>query len=81
MADHIRHAKKHFNMSNWEGNSVKKKDHKFDELIEMIDDKTMPLNSYTWMHSEARLTDAQRQSIIKWAEQVRFKYSLAPKPE
>jgi len=81
LADHIKHAKKHFNVSNWEGNSVKKKDHKFEELIEMVEDKEMPLPSYTWTHSEAKLSDAQIESVLKWANQVRFKYSLEPKPE
>ncbi len=81
LADHIKHGKKHFNMSNWEGNSTKRKDHKFEELIEMIEEKTMPLNSYTWTHTEAKLSDTQIKVIIDWAKQVRLKYSLEPKPE
>jgi hypothetical protein len=81
MADHVKHGKKHFDMSNWEGNSVKKKDHKFEELIEMVEEKEMPLPSYTWTHTEAKLTDAQINEIVEWAKQVRFKYSLVPKPE
>ena len=81
LADHIKHGKKHFNMSNWEGNSTKRKDHKFEELIEMVENKTMPLNSYTWTHTEAKLNDEQRKAVIDWAKQVRLKYSLEPKPE
>jgi hypothetical protein len=81
MADHVKHGKKHFDMSNWEGNSVKKKDHKFEELIEMVEEKEMPLPSYTWTHTEAKLSDAQIKDILEWAKQVRFKYSLVPKPE
>lgn len=81
LADHIKHGKKHFNVSNWDGNSVKRKDHKFEELIEMVEDKSMPLNSYTWTHSEAKLSDKQIVAVIDWAKQVRFKYSLEPKAE
>ncbi|PWK17922.1 heme-binding domain-containing protein [Xanthomarina spongicola] len=81
MADHVKHGKKHFNMSNWEGNSVKKKDHKLEELIEMVEEKEMPLPSYTWTHTEAKLSEAQILDIVEWAKQVRFKYSLVPKPE
>lgn len=81
LADHVKDGKKHFNLSNWEGNSVKRKDHKFEELIEMVEDKEMPLNSYTWTHTEAKLTDAQIKSVTEWAKLVRLKYSLAPKPE
>ena len=78
---HVKDGKKHFNFSNWEGNSVKRKDHKFEELIEMVEEKEMPLKSYTWTHNEAKLSDTQRKSVIDWAKQVRFKYSLMPRPE
>jgi len=52
-----------------------------EELIEMVEDKEMPLNSYTWTHGEAKLSDAQIQSVINWAQAVRVKYGLEPKPE
>ncbi|KAA5823533.1 cytochrome C [Algibacter amylolyticus] len=78
---HVEDGKKHFNMSNWEGNSIKRKDHKFEELIEMVEEGEMPLNSYTWTHSEAKLSEAQIKSVIDWAKLVRVKYGLAPKPE
>ena len=81
MADHVKHGTKHFNVSKWEGAKVKRKDHKFEELIEMVEDKEMPLPSYTWTHTEAKLTDAQIQSILDWAKQVRAEYSKTLNPE
>lgn len=81
LASHVNDGKKHFNISNWEGNSVKRKDHKFEELIEMVEAKEMPLNSYTWSHSEAKLTEAQIKSVIDWAKNVRTMYALMPQPE
>ena len=81
LAEHIADGKKHFNISKWDDYSTKKKDHKFEELIEMVEDKEMPLDSYTYTHSEAKLTDEQITSVIAWAKEVRFKYSLEPKPE
>lgn len=81
LADHIKHGKKHFNVSKWEGSSIKRKDHKFEELIEMVEEKEMPLNSYTWTHSEAKLTDDQIKAVVDWAKMVRLKYGLEPKPE
>jgi hypothetical protein len=81
MAEHVANGKKHFNVSSWEGNSVKRKDHKFEELIEMVEAKEMPLPSYTWTHGDANLTDQQIQDILKWANQVRVGYALAPRPE
>lgn len=81
LASHVNDGKKHFNMSNWEGNSVKRKDHKFEELIERVEAKEMPLESYTYTHTEAKLTEAQIAAVIDWAKLVRVKYSLMPKAE
>lgn len=81
LADHIEEGKEHFNISKWNDYSTKKKDHKLEELIEMVEAKEMPLESYTYTHSEANLTEEQINSVIEWAKQVRFKYNLEPKPE
>ena len=79
MSDHIKHAKGHFNVSKWNDYSVKKKDHKLEELIEMVKKKEMPLPSYTWMHSEANLNDDQIKSIIDWAKKTSSNYGIIPK--
>lgn len=76
LADHIKHGKGHFDVSKWNDYDTKKKDHKLDELIEMVEDKTMPLDSYTWTHTEAKLTDAQIKSIVDWAKGVRATYAV-----
>ncbi|MEZ4802500.1 MAG: heme-binding domain-containing protein [Gelidibacter sp.] len=81
LADHVNHGKGHFNISKWEDYSTKKKDHKLEELIEMVEEKSMPLESYTWIHKDAILSDEQIKSVVDWAKQVRFKYSLEPKPQ
>ncbi|TYB77402.1 cytochrome C [Bizionia gelidisalsuginis] len=81
LAEHINDGKKHLDLSNWEGNSVKRKDHKFEEIIEMVEQKEMPLPSYIWTHSEAQLSESQIQAVIDWANQVRLGYALAPRPE
>ncbi|MCF6295281.1 MAG: heme-binding domain-containing protein [Flavobacteriaceae bacterium] len=81
MADHVNHGKEELNFSNWNAYTIKKKDHKLEELIEMVEEKEMPLPSYTWTHSEAKLTDSQIESMIAWAKQVRVKYSSELKSE
>jgi len=80
MSDHIKEGKKHLNFSDWSSYSVKRKDHKLEELIEMVEDKEMPLDSYTWLHEEARLTDDQIKSILTWAKTARLQY-VTNKPE
>lgn len=73
---HVKEGKKHFDVSKWASYSTKKKDHKLDELIEELEEREMPLASYTWTHKEAQLTDVQVQSLVDWARNVRSGYSL-----
>jgi hypothetical protein len=81
MAEHINNGKKHFNTSDWSKYSIKKKNHKLEELIEMVEEKEMPLPSYTWTHTEFKLTDSQIKSVVEWAKQVRLSYNLDSKSE
>ena len=76
MAEPVNDGKKHFNISKWNDYSTKKKDHKLEELVEMVEEKEMPLPSYTWTHTEAKLTDAQIKNLLEWANKLRFRYSL-----
>ncbi|MFD0862424.1 heme-binding domain-containing protein [Sungkyunkwania multivorans] len=79
--DHIEHGKGHLNFSAWDTYSVKKKDHKMEEVIEYVENRWMPLNSYTWGHAEAKLTDEQIQTITDWAKALRLTYQLADRPQ
>ncbi len=81
LASHVEEGKDEFNISAWNTYSLKKKDHKMEELIKIVKNREMPLKSYTFIHSEARLTDAQIASLVDWGNKVRLKYSLAPKPQ
>jgi len=77
LADHVDDGKKHLNFSDWESYSAKKKDHKLEEVIEMVEELEMPLNEYTWTHEEARLTEEQRQEVIAWAKKTRELYEVS----
>ena len=81
LASHVADGKKEFNISTWNGYSTKRKDHKFEELIELVENKEMPLKSYTFTHSEAELTDSQIAAVVDWSKMLRLKYSLTPKPQ
>ncbi|WMI69963.1 heme-binding domain-containing protein [Mangrovimonas sp. YM274] len=74
MGEHVEDGKKHLNFSAWNDYSVKKKDHKLDELIEEVEEGKMPLPSYTWTHGEANLTEAQIIALNSWAKQLRNQY-------
>lgn len=70
--EHITDGKEHFNVSAWEEYSIKKKEHKIEELIEMVEQEEMPLKSYAFLHGN--LTDDQRKLLLQWAGLVRLRY-------
>ena len=70
--DHIEHGKGHFNASAWDSYSIKKKDHKMEELVEMVEEGEMPLKEYTWIHGD--ITEAEQKLILLWAGLVRLQY-------
>lgn len=81
LADHVNEGKGHLNFSAWNTYEAKRKDHKLEEVVEMVEEGEMPLNEYTWTHEGARLTEAQRKAITEWAEKTRALYSLGDQPE
>ncbi len=74
LAEHIEDGKKHLDFSNWSEYSLKRKEHKMDELYEEVEKGEMPLNSYTWTHSEANLTPEQINAIVTWGKKVQADY-------
>lgn len=81
LADHIEHGTKHFNVSKWKDYSDKKKDHKLEELMEMVEAKEMPLPSYTWTHGDAKLSQEQIDDMITWVKTARTKYAFQKEPQ
>lgn len=68
---HIVDGKKHLNFDSFLVYTPKRQDHKMEEVIEMVEDNHMPLNSYTWIHTDAKLTEEEKKKLISWAESVR----------
>ncbi len=68
--DHIEHGKGHLNFSKFTHMPIAIQNHKFDEIVETVEDHEMPLESYTYLglHSEANLSEKQRKTIIQWAK-------------
>lgn len=70
---HIDEGRKHLNYSVWGTYSAKRKDHKLEEMEDLVSKGAMPLDSYTWAHPEARLTDEQRNTLVAWFRETRAK--------
>lgn len=78
--DHINHGRKHLNFAEWASYSTKQQHHKFEECIEELKEGEMPLNSYTWLHGDAQLSEAQRSTLVEWFQTQMHSLS-APKEE
>lgn len=68
--DHVNEGKRELNFDEFATYSLRKQYHKLEEIVEQVKEKEMPLNSYTWIHKDADLTDVQRQQLTGWADQL-----------
>jgi len=66
--DHIEEGREHLNFSNWNRLEKEDKMEALDEIIEVIEEGEMPLESYLLIHREANLSEHQQEAIIQWAE-------------
>lgn len=63
---HVEEGREHLNFSKWGTLSVKKQNHKMHECAEEVAEGEMPMNSYTWTHSDASLSATQKKTLSDW---------------
>lgn len=71
LQDHIEEGKEELNFSEFATYSAKKADHKLDEVIEMVEEEEMPLESYTYIHKDAILSSSEKKLLMDWAADLR----------
>ena len=64
LQNHINEGKEHLNFSEFAAYTLEKQAHKMEETAEMVEQGEMPLNSYGWMHSGARLDTSEAQKYL-----------------
>jgi DNA replicative helicase MCM subunit Mcm2 (Cdc46/Mcm family) len=67
---HVVDGKKHINYDEYTHKPLRYQYHKMEETIEMVKEGEMPLNSYTWIHKDAKLSDEEKAKITGWAQSV-----------
>ncbi len=67
LQDHINEGREKMNFSRWNDPASQEHAH---ECGEEIQEGEMPLESYTWVHGEARLDAVQRASLVRWFSAV-----------
>lgn len=68
---HIKDGKHELNFSEFGGYSPKRQASKLKSIAASIEDGTMPLPSYLWMHTNARLTDREKTLLTEWVLRTR----------
>jgi hypothetical protein len=67
MQSHVNEGKHHLNFSEFGTYPEKKAKHKFEEIEDAASNGWMPLDSYLWIHRDAKLTVEQSKAIAMWA--------------
>ena len=68
--DHINDGKKGLNLDEYTSRSLRYQYNKMGDVIEQLKEGEMPLNFYTWIHKNAKLTEEEKAKITGWAESV-----------
>lgn len=68
--DHIRDGKKHLNFDEFNTYSAERKQKKFKEIAEEIEEGEMPMTSYTLIHQNAKLSPADKKLLVDWAKEM-----------
>jgi len=63
---HVNEGRDHFNLSDWTHTSEEGAD-LMDNVCREIRRGKMPIPSYTWIHRDARLSDADKKILCRWA--------------
>jgi hypothetical protein len=69
--NHITGGKRHFNLDDFTGRRIGWQFKKMDDCIEQLNNDEMPLETYTMIHHNARLSPADKQTLIDWCESVK----------
>ena len=69
--DHIKDGKKDLNFSEFGTYRIRRQYKKLEEINELVKKDKMPLDSYLWIHKDAKLDDQQKLTLANWVNAVR----------
>lgn len=64
---HVEKGRSELNFSEWPHFDFEEQERAMHEIQEEIEDQEMPLKSYLLLHPDARLSDADRKVLLRWA--------------
>ncbi len=70
LEDHIRHGKGELNFSQFGDYSDRRKKSKLKSFIKEVEQDKMPLDSYTLIHWDAKISDSHKELVLTWVNKV-----------
>ncbi len=70
LTNHIKEGKGELNLDEFNNRSIRYQYNKAGAIAKMVKEGEMPLNSYLWIHKDAKLTDDEKAKLIGWAEGI-----------
>ena len=63
-------GKSELNFDEYTHRNLRYQFHKLEEVVEQIEKGEMPLDSYTWIHRDAKLSTQEKDLLINWAKSL-----------
>jgi len=70
LTDHVNEGKSELNFDEYTHRNLRYQFHKLEEVVEQVEKGEMPLDSYTWIHSDAKLSTQEKDLLINWAKSL-----------
>jgi hypothetical protein len=71
LSGHVNDGKEAINFSDLSGFTKRKLDHRFGDIAEQVEQYEMPLSTYTFIHTYAKLSAGQIGILKSWADSAR----------
>lgn len=68
--DHVNEGKHELNFDHFGEYTPKRQAKKLAKIAKSVTEGWMPLDSYLWIHKEARLTDGEKKLLADWANNL-----------
>lgn len=69
--NHIEDGKRDLNFSEFASYRIRRQYKKLEEINELVKKNEMPLDSYLWIHKNAKLDEAKKLALANWVTAVR----------
>ncbi len=76
VADDVHSGRRNVNFSIWGKYPPSRRSETFDDIHDQVSSGDMPLKKYLLLHPDAKLSQAERDSIVAWADREKQKLGL-----